>query len=307
MAGRKIDRRQFIEVTATLAGGMLLPSALGAEAKTPTKRTATDQVKLGKTGIKLSRIGFGTGSHGGRDQRRLGQKGLTRLIRYAYDKGITYIDTADRYRTHTMIRGAIKGLPREKLFIQSKMWGVPDSPAAELDRFRKELGVEYIDSLLLHCGVRPDWPEKRKKVIDALQEAKQKKLIRAIGISCHSLPAMKTAEGQDWLDVHLVRINPQGQTIDKADGSYADSKASDVPAAVAQIRRLTRTKRGIIGMKLIGDGHFKKAEDREKSIRFAMTSGLLSAAVIGFKNTAEIDEALERVNRALAQPAAKQS
>jgi hypothetical protein len=304
---RKIDRRQFMEGAAAVAGGVLFPAALEAAEKKPPKATAADRVALGKTGLKPSRLGIGTGTHGGSVQRRLGRDAFIRLVRYAYDHGVTYIDTADNYRVHAWVGEAIKGLPREKLFIQSKIWGVPQKPLAEVDRFRKELGVEYIDSLLMHCVVRKDWDEERKKVMDALAEAKAKKMIRACGVSSHSIAALARAAELDWVDVVLARINPQGVAIDtfKADASIGRSDASHVEPVLKQIRRLRGRRCGLIGMKLIGDGTFTKAADREKSIRFVMQCGLFDAVTIGLKSTAEVDEAIERINRALADaPAA---
>jgi diketogulonate reductase-like aldo/keto reductase len=261
-----------------------------------------DQVTLGKTGLKLSRLGLGTGSKGGSIQRALGPAKFDRLVRYACDQGITYIDTAQSYDTHTMVREAIKGLPREKLFIQSKMPGVPEKPLEVLDRYRKELGVDYIDSLLVHCGVKADWNESRKRLIDAFEEAKARKIIRAHGVSCHTLPALTTAAQLDWVDVNLVRINPQGAHIDTPVERWdAESDMSHLPPVVKQIKVMRQNRHGVIGMKLIGNGDFTKPEDREKSIRFTMQAGLVDAVVIGFKNTAEIDEAILRINRALAE------
>jgi aryl-alcohol dehydrogenase-like predicted oxidoreductase len=261
-------------------------------------------VPLGKTGLKLSRLGFGTGSKGGSIQRALGPEGFNRLIRYAYDQGIRYFDTAESYGTHTMVREAIKGLPREKLFIQSKMPGVPEKPLEVLDRYRKELGVDYIDSLLIHCAVKTDWDESRKRLVDAFEEAKDKKIIRAHGLSCHALPALKKAARLDWVDVNLVRINPQGSHIDTPVERWdAKSDFSHLAAVLEEVKVMRQNRHGVIGMKIIGNGDFTKPEDREKSIRFTMQSGLVDAVVIGFKSTAEIDEAILRINRALAETA----
>ena len=301
MGKEQITRRQFLQTTAALAGGGLLSSCAMETAARKTKRTAVDQVALGRTGLKLSRLGIGTGSKGGSIQRALGQAEFTRLIRYAYDQGITYIDTAQNYRTHEMVRGAIKGLPREKLFIQSKMPGRPEKPLEVLDRYRRELDTDYIDSLLVHCAVRKDWDEERKVLLDAFEEAKDKQIIRAHGLSCHSLPALARAAQLDWVDVHLVRINPQGAHMDTPTEQWdAVSDVSHVPAVMEQIKIMRENRHGIIGMKLIGNGDFTDPEDREKSIRFAMKCGLLDAVVIGFKSPAEIDEAIQRINSALA-------
>jgi aryl-alcohol dehydrogenase-like predicted oxidoreductase len=301
MKTRELSRREFIARTAAVAGGLLLSPAIARAAAGVTKRTAVDQVTLGKTGIKLSRLGVGTGSTNGNVQRALGHDGFNRLIRYAYDQGITYIDTADSYQTHPYIAEAIKGLPREKLFIQTKIEGSPAQPLEELDRFRKELGVEYIDSVLVHCVTRQNWDDERKRALDGLREAKDKTIIRAHGVSCHSLPALKRAVELDWVDVHLVRINPQGAVMDTDRDSWnARSDASCVPAVVEQLKLMRAKKHGVIGMKLIGDGNFVDPEDREKAIRFVMQQDITDAVVIGFKSPAEIDEAIARINSALA-------
>jgi len=302
MRKEQISRRQFIRNTAALAGGVFLSSCVSRDTGRKPPPTAVDQVALGKTGLKLSRLGLGAGSIGGSIQRNLGTEKFSQLVRYAYDQGITYIDTADGYKTHTMVRDAIKGLPREKLFIQSKMQGVPEKPLEVLDRFRKELGVDYIDSLLTHCAVTPNWEEQRKRTLDALEEAKDKQIIRSHGVSCHSLPALTKAAQLEWVDVNLVRINPQGSHVDTpAEKWDAKSDVSHVPGVLEQIKVMHANGHGVIGMKIIGNGDFTNPDDREKSIRFAMQPGLVDAVVIGFKSNAEIDEAIMRMNRALAE------
>jgi predicted aldo/keto reductase-like oxidoreductase len=302
MSVRSINRRQFIKSTAALAGTALLSSCNVGPSAMGRKPTAVDQVTLGKTGLKLSRLGIGTGSNGGSIQRALGADGFNRLIRYAYDQGITYIDTADSYKTHTMVLEAIKDLPREKLFIQSKMPGVPEKPREVLDRYRTELGVDYIDSLLCHCMVKANWEDDHKRMMDAFKDAKDRKIIRAHGVSCHSLPATTKAAELDWVDVNLVRINPQGVHMDTPEETWnAESDISHLPDVLKQVKIMRKNGHGVIGMKIIAEGDFARAEDREKSIRFTMQSGLVDAVVIGFKSPSEIDEAIMRINSALAE------
>jgi predicted aldo/keto reductase-like oxidoreductase len=297
----EITRRQFLAGTAAAAGTVLLSSCTLQPSTKMAKRTAADPVTLGKTGLRLSRLGIGTGSNGGSIQRRLEREEFNRLVRYAYDQGITYIDTAQSYNTHEWVRDAIKPLPREKLFIQTKMHKNTEKPLEVLDRFRKELNTDYLDSVLVHCAVTKNWDEEQKIMLEAFEEAKDKQIIRAHGVSCHSLPALSRAAQLDWVDVHLVRINPQGAHMDTPVERWnAKSDASHVPAVMEQIRAMHRKHHGIIGMKIIGNGDFTDPADREKSIRFAMQCGLLDAIVIGFKSTAEVDEAIRRMNSALA-------
>lgn len=298
MHNREMTRRRFMEKTAALAGGILLsPLAVRAAAK----KTAVDQVALGRTGIRLSRLGIGCGTRGGRVQQQLGQDGFNRLIRYAYDQGITYIDIARSYRTHGMLREAIKGLPREKLFILTKLGGSPDQPFENIDQYRKDYGVDYLDCVLVHCAVTPDWDERRKRVLDAMEQAKTKQIIRAHGVSCHSLPALTRSVEVDFVDVHLVRLNPQGAHMDTpAQNWSATSNASHVVPVMEQMAAMRDKGRGVIGMKVVGEGDFTNAEDRARAIRFVMQSGLTDAVTIGFKSPAEIDEAIQCMNSALA-------
>jgi predicted aldo/keto reductase-like oxidoreductase len=301
MNSNPLDRRQFLGTSAALAGAALLtPLALFSAGK--TKRTAADQVALGKTGIRCSRLGFGAGSNSGNVQRNLGQESFNKLIRYAYDQGITYIDCAQSYRTFDWIGPAIKGLPREKLFLQSKIPGKPEDVLAAIDKHRKVFDTDYIDSMLVHCMVQKGWTDEWKRILDGFSEAKEKKWIRARGVSCHSLPALQAATASDWTDIHLVRVNPQGAHLDTpAETWNAKSDATHLSPVMKEIKTMHAKGHGVIGMKLIGDGDFKNPEDREKSIRFAMAQPEIHCVVIGFKSTSEIDEAIQRMNRALAE------
>ena len=298
MSEHRLNRREFIRQSAAVMGAALAgPAATGAS---PAR--ATDMVPLGKTGVRMARLGIGTGSNGGDVQRGLGQEAFTRLIRYGVERGVTYIDTADNYRIHEMVGVAIKGLPRERLFIQTKMpWDrapFPDRPGEEIDRYRRELGVEYIDSLLLHCALKHTWPTDLRRMMDAFDDAKQKGIIRVKGVSCHGLPALTAATHADWVDVHLARINHRGHHMDGVDGTWKEP--GNQPAAMQEIRAMHAKGRGIIGMKLAGNGDFTTPEDRQQALQFALTCGCVDAIVIGFKSAGEIDEAIGRMDRILA-------
>lgn len=289
-------RRQFLGRTAALAGAALLSPAAAVAAG---KRTAVDQVPLGRTGLVISRLGFGAGSNSGHVQHDLGQKAFNDLIRYAHDRGITYIDCAESYATFEWIAGAIKGLPREKVFLQSKIPGQPEDVLKAIDRHRKVYDTDYVDSMLIHCMTADRWTDTWKRVMDAFDQAKAKKWIRAKGVSCHSLPALRAATASDWTDVHLVRVNPQGKHVDGPEQHW-NKPGDDVNPVVEQIKLMHAKGHGVIGMKIIGNGDFTKAEDREKSIRFAMSRPEIHAVVIGMKSRQEVDEAIERIDRALA-------
>jgi len=297
----RITRRQFIQTTTVLAGTALVTPWAVSRALADTKRTAVDQVALGKTGIRLSRLGFGTGSNNGHDQTALGKADFCELIHYAYDQGITYIDTAEAYQTFDWIGEALKGLPREKVFVQSKVRGRPEDTLAVIDRHRKTFNTDYIDSLLIHCMTKEGWTDQWKRVMDAFNEAKERKWIRAKGVSCHTLPALCNATASDWTEVQLVRVNPQGRFMDAKTADWSGQIRTEVAPVMDQIKTMHVKGHGVIGMKIIGNGDFRNPEDREKSIRFAMSCPDIDAIVIGFKSRQEIDEALERMNRALSE------
>jgi predicted aldo/keto reductase-like oxidoreductase len=294
-----LTRRGFLQTSAAMAGAAALSSTgLGAEAA--GKRTAVDRVPLGKTGLTISRLGIGTGSNNGHVQADLGKGDFIKLIRYAHERGVTYIDSAKNYVTFDWIAEAIEGLPREKVFLQSKVWGIPPDPLNAIDQFRSVYKTDYVDSLLVHCMTKANWTDDHKRLMDAIDQAKEKQWIRAKGVSCHSLPALQAASRSDWNEVHLVRVNPQGVHMDHAGGD-SGRKPADIDPVLAEIKAMHEKGRGVIGMKICGNGDF--ANDpaaREKSIRFAVNNSNIDAIVIGMRSTREIDENIEVVNRALA-------
>lgn len=295
-----VTRREFLKGTAALGGATLLAGRVSA-AQTASVPTAVDEVVLGKTGLRLSRLGFGTGAAGGRFLRAMSSSERNYLLHHAFDQGIRYIDTAQAYRTHEIVGEAIKGHPREDFFILSKIPEVPEDPLSVVDGYRQELGVDYIDCLLLHCMINADWESTHARVMDALSEAKSRGWIRAHGISCHSLSALQKSAESDWVEVNLVRFNPQMVCTDTISGRWlAPSSVSDLPFVRQQMTRMRENGHGLIGMKIFGNGDFRQAEDRERSIRYATQPGLVDAMTIGFKAVDEVDEAISRLDQALA-------
>lgn len=295
MSANRYSRRQFLAHTAALAAG----ATAAPLAAPPARRTATDLVTLGSTGLRLSRLGMGTGSRGGRVQFELGQPAFNRLVRAAFERGITYFDCAKNYRTLPWIAEAIAPLPREKIFLLSKIGGNPEKPAEAIDELLRTYRTDYLDCLLVHCQVTDTWTDDQQRLMDAIDEAQAKKKVLSKGVSCHSLPALKLAAASPWVQVNLVRVNPQAKHIDGPEMKVGGSGA-DIGPVLEQIRVMRRNGHGVLGMKIIGNGDFTDPNDREKSVRFAMSLPEIDAVTIGFKSEAEIAEAIERMNRALA-------
>jgi aryl-alcohol dehydrogenase-like predicted oxidoreductase len=264
------------------------------------KRSATDLVKLGNTDVKVTRLAFGTGTFGGRVQRELGQDAFTRLVRHAYDRGIRFFETADAYRGMPEMLGiALKGVPRDSYRLMTK-YRIRDTenPQATIDRFRRELNSEYVDILLLHCVRSPKWPEETARLQDAFSEAKHKNVIVSHGASVHGLQGLRQFPGNKWLEVALLRTNHKGVKMDSM--ALTDTTdIGDVGEVFTHAKALHRQGLGVLGMKLVGEGQFTSPEDREAAMRHVFKQGSVDAVTIGFKTPAEIDESIERMNRAL--------
>lgn len=289
-----IGRREFMgRVIAGGIAGRLAVDARAAEtaATAPAVRKPMphDIVTLGKSGVKPSRLGIGTGMRGWNhqsNQTRLGQEKFTALIRHAYDAGIRYFDCADMYGSHEFIRNAVKGLPREKLTLLSKTFTRDaEGVRKDLERFRKELGTDYIDVFMLHCLTDkegPDWTKTMAGPMDVLEEAKQKGWIKAHGCSCHSLNALKTAAKTPWVDVDLARLNPRGVKMD-----------GPTDTVVPVLKQFHERGAGLLCMKIYGEGTLVKPEEKEESLRFILSQPYVDAFVIGFEKPEEIDDTIK--------------
>jgi predicted aldo/keto reductase-like oxidoreductase len=253
-----------------------------------------DKVKLGKTGLKVSRLAMGTGTHGGNqssDMTRMGVENWVKMARHALDRGISFYDAADLYGSHANVREMLKEVPREKATLLTKIWTRQekwnmDSPEKTIDRFRKETNSDYFDIMLLHCMTNAKWQEEKKPYIEALSAAKQKGIIKTVGVSCHNFDALKLAVDDPWVDVILARINP--------DGLVMDATADEV---MAVLKKAHESGKGIIGMKIFGEGRMKDAEQREKSLRWVIGSKNVDCMTIGMTTTEQIDDAVERIMR----------
>lgn len=290
------SRRDFLKAgfaATALAGFGGLP-ALAA------KRSATDWITLGKSGVKVTRLAFGTGTFSGRVQRELGQEGFNRLVRYAYDQGIRFFETAEGYSGMGQMLGiALKGLPRDSYRLMTKMSVRPDIDVnAKLDRFRQDMNTEYLDILLMHCVRSPQWPTETARAQDGLSEAKAKKIILAHGASVHGLQGLRAFPGNPWLNVALLRVNHNGVKMD-SESTRDTTELGSVEEVATLAKKVHGQGVGVLGMKLIGEGQFTRREDRQAAMKFAFGTGAVDAVTIGYKSSAEIDEAMENMDLAL--------
>ena len=288
-------RREFLQTG--LAAGTLAVS--GTHTLKARGGSATDVVTLGRSGVKVTRLAFGTGSLSGQTQRDLGQNGFTRLVRHAYDRGIRFFETAESYDDmHKMLGIALKGVPRESYQLMSKVTtrdGV--EPQQKLDELRRLANTEYFDIMLLHWQHTATWPVDTARWQGAILEAQSRKVVLSHGASVHGLPALRRFPGNDWLDVAMIRVNHTGKSMDAED--YATEGLGSVAEVVTHVKEVRKEGMGVIGMKLAGEGTFDR-EDRRKAMRFAFRNAGVDCVTVGYRTPAEIDEAIENLSLALA-------
>jgi aryl-alcohol dehydrogenase-like predicted oxidoreductase len=283
-------RREFLVRSATAAGAAWLSSksilnAL-AEQTLSRKFSASDTVSLGSTGIKTSRLAMGTGTVGSghhSHQTALGVKGLSDLLLNGYDHGLRFFDSADSYGSHPHVAEALKHVQRDKVTVLTKTWARdPATARADLDRFRRELGTDYLDVCLMHCVTEADWTDRYKGVMDVLSEAKQKGAIRAHGCSCHSIEALRAAAKSPWVEIDLARINPVGAYMD-----------ADPATVVSVLKEMKTAGKAVVGMKILGQGTLRNRQD--EGIKYALSLGILDAFTIGAESQEEQADLLRRI------------
>ncbi len=293
-----ISRRNFLK---TFAAGFAAVAANTEILANPSMTRATSRnlsrVTLGKSGISVSRLAMGTGTNGWNhrsNQTRLGMKGFVGLAEYAHDSGIIFFDVADTYGSHAYLHEALKIIPRDKVAILTKIWTepnywfTPQDAVTTLDRFRKEIGTDYLDIVLLHCQTSSDWLTDTQRLRDGLSHAKAKGIIRAHGVSCHRFEALKAAAASDWVDILLARINPAGSQMD------------GTPQNVMPVLKQAHDRgAGVIGMKIFGAGALTRTEQRQQSLEYVWKSGNVDAMTIGFENATQIEDTITRVNSIL--------
>jgi len=302
MAKRTLTRRQFVTTTITAGAGSVLlgKAALGFPGRPTGLSTDPFQiVTLGKSGIKSTLLGMGTGFSGYNRSSNITRAGVAEsIIHQAYEKGIRFFDCADTYGTHPFTAAALKGIPRESYTLSSKIWvsqgGIPEPERPDADvvieRFRKELNTDYLDLVQIHCMTDPHWTDKQKKQMDILENLKAKKIIGAHGVSVHSLEAMEACVESPWVDVVHVRVNPFGDAMDK----------KDPDTVIPVIAKLHKAGKGIIGMKLIGNGNFKNNSEKiDASLKYVLGLGTVDMIIVGFELPEQIDNYIGRIKNAL--------
>jgi aryl-alcohol dehydrogenase-like predicted oxidoreductase len=291
-----ISRRHFLKAGA--AAGAI--AGLHGAPLLAQRASATDWVTLGKSGVKVTRLAFGTGTHNGEVQQQLGQKEFTRLVRYAHERGIRFFETSESYgASQQMLGAALKGLPRDSYKLMTKVTTSDDpDPVKKLDELRRNSDTEYFDIMLLHWQHTGTWVQDSARWQDAILEAQSRQTVVTHGASVHGLPALRQVPGFKWLDVAMIRMNHKGAKMDNETDDW--NAPGDVNEVVTHVHQARAAGMGIISMKLIGEGAFTNRSDRQQAMRYAFRNAGVDSVTVGYKNTAEIDEAIDNLNLALA-------
>lgn len=267
---------------------LLAPGLSQAQQQTVARQADPYSIRgLGNTPLQVSGVALGTGMRAFNrqsNQTRLGTVKFHALIRDSYDRGVRFFDLADSYGSHPYIVPALEGVPRDSYVISTKIMGGRGRRGASQDaeqivtRFLNEIHTDYLDMVLLHCMISGSWNTEQRALMDGLEKLKEKGVIRAHGVSCHSIAALKTAAADPWVDSVHARINAYGNKMDGAPGEVASI-----------LRQIRASGKGVVGMKLIGEGDFRNSpEQRRRSVAYAQ--GLVDTMVVGFENAAEIDD-----------------
>ena len=290
-----VTRREFLQ-TGLAAGTVAVSGSLPLIAQ---RGSATDMITLGRSGVRVTRLAFGTGTISGRVQRDLGQDGFTRLVRHAYDRGIRFFETAESYgEMHRMLGIALQGIPRDSYQLMSKVTtrdGV--DPQQKIDELRRLANTDYFDIMLLHWQHTATWPADTARWQDAILEIQSRKAVLSHGASVHGLPALRRVPGNNWLQVAMIRMNHTGKSMDAED--YATQGPGNVTQVVTHVQEVRKEGMGVISMKLAGEGTFDR-EARRQAMRFAFRNAGVDCVTVGYKSPAEVDEAIENLNLALA-------
>jgi len=283
-----MKRRTFIKRSVT--GSALITAFPYHLLAREEKLYPYDRVPLGNTGITMSRMAMGTGTNGyggsSNQTRKLGIRGLSDLLRAAFDEGINFWDAADQYGTHPHLREALKKIEREKVVILTKTNSKTyEAVRKDLERFKSELGTDYFDVVLLHAVTDPDWNEHMKGAMEALSEAKEEGTIRAHGISCHSIGALRTAAGEPWVDVDLARYNPGGVSMD-----------ADVPTVREVLASMKKNGKAIINMKVYGAGRL--SDKKDECLEFFTGSGFMDCFTLGIESFEQLKDIQKRLPEA---------
>ncbi|NPV79451.1 MAG: aldo/keto reductase [Firmicutes bacterium] len=231
---------------------------------------------LGRSGLKVSEMCLGILPMGPL-QANIPEPEGAAIIRKAIESGINFLDTAETYRTYSYIKRALKGY-RGEVIIATK------SPAALYLDMEKSvqlaldvLGRDYIDIFLLHAArTGPEVLDKRRGALECLLDQKQKGVIRAVGISTHSIATVRRAARCPEIDVIFPLINRTGTGI--IDGTVGEM--------IAAIGEAADSGKGVYAMKALAGGHL--VSDIEGAIDFVRKIRGVSSVAVGVVREPEL-------------------
>jgi aryl-alcohol dehydrogenase-like predicted oxidoreductase len=231
---------------------------------------------LGQTGIKVSRLCFGALTIGPL-QAALPVSSGAAVIRRALEAGVNFIDTAEYYRTYTYIYEAIRDWPGEVIIASKSYAYTREGMRQSLEEALRALHRDYIDIFLLHeqesaLTIRGHW-----EAVEYLLSAREKGMVRAIGISTHSVEGVRAAARVPEFDIIHPLINMAGIGI-------LGGTREDMLAAIDEAAAFGK---GIYGMKALGGGHLIPRV--QEALAFVLSIPHLASVAVGMRTVAEVD------------------
>jgi len=244
-------------------------------------------VNLGNTGLKVSKLGFGTFDFGVPSLNISPNKG-GRILAKSYRLGINFWDTSDDYRSHPHVASALKLVPRKEAVVSTKTGAKSGEEATRsLKSSLEELGTDYIDIFLLHY-VKPSWIDDCHRVLKELTDLKTTGMVRAIGLSTHSVAVVREASQFDEVDVIMTICCKASQTVITKFHEHIPLEDGTINEMFQAIRLAHNNGKGVVAMKVLGGPAPPLVKNYQSSIKSIDRLGFLDAMVIGMRNLDEV-------------------
>lgn len=236
----------------------------------------------GRTGLRVSRLCFGTGQFQESRFNLTPEQGAV-LLQHAYLLGVTFFDLAIGYGTHPHMGLALREIPRASVVIQSKTDAKTAAEArTEIEQIIRELGSDYVDVLLLHGVSSAEDFAEREEALAELVRAKREGYVRFVGASTHIYTgsALASCVADPRIEVILALANKGGFGL----------VGGDYPTHLAMLRQARVAGKAVCGMKVLGEGNL--ADEAEEHMRYCFTIPEIDAVDLGMASLAHVDMAV---------------
>ena len=237
-----------------------------------------DRTVLGSTGLSVSRLCFGTipfGERGWRKDPPVAPEEAARVLKRAFELGVNFWDTAEGYGSHPHVREGLKLVDRESIVLSTKTHEASyDGAKASLKSALEELGTDYLDIFYMHYVRSPREFERRRGALEAFIEAREKGLVRHIGVSTHWSSVVERVLDVPKIEVVMVKMNKPGRM---------DCPLDDMLRAV---EKAYEKGKGVVAIKLLAYGDLTV----EEGLEYTLNLPFVHSACLGIRTIRELEE-----------------